>query len=146
MNFIQMKKIILFQLVFLMITSCNTKNNQIESPLISVIKLESAEALADFTAAKEYIDVKKAYTFEGSTITPDSAWKELVLFNYKLARDKKFTNVFAYHDYNIEENVNANKAEIIFTSKEHASSVKKIIYNLELTGNKWVVVKIDYVK
>lgn len=137
---------LIMQLLLLTLISCHTEKKEIESPLITVIKLQSAEAFADFNAAKEYIDVKKAYTFEGSTITPDSAWKEVVLFNYKLGQDKKFTNVFAYHDYDIEENENANKAEIIFTSKEHTSSVKKIIYKLELADNKWVVVKIDYVK
>lgn len=102
--------------------------------------------MADFASAKIYIDVKKVYTTNTDTISPEAAWEKLVMFNYNLSQDKKFTNIFPYHTYDIEEKISGEKAKVSFKSKDSEASIKSIIYHLELLNSQWVVVKIDYIK
>lgn len=117
-----------------------------ESPLAAVIKLISAEALADFDEAKKYIDVNKVYSGNVDTLTPEQAWKDQVMFFYNMSRDKKFTNVFKYYNFNIKEEEKGDNATVVFESIHPEDSISKILYTLDRHNNTWEVVKIEFIK
>jgi hypothetical protein len=124
--------------------SCS--NAQINSPLVTVIKLQSAETVADFKAAKNYIDINRVYSKYPESESPEKEWKSMVEFFYNLGQDNKFTNSFKYYTYEIKEEIDNNKATVSFLSKNPKSSIKKITYELELQEKKWLIVGIEYTK
>lgn len=132
-------------IIFLCVSASSCNNSSTETPLITVIKLISAESVADFKAAKEYIDIDKVYS-QASLNSPEEVWKKKVTFLYKLGQDKKFTNVFKYYEYVISEEVKNNNAVVTFSSKNTESNIARISYTLEYREKKWLIVKIDYLK
>ena len=142
MNFLKT----IFILAFL-ISACNTKMNQKESPLATVIKLQSAETFANLDEAKKYIDVEMVYLKDRpDSITAEKAWETYVMFGYNMAKDKKFTNIFKYHNYNIKEEVAGDNATVLFESKDSESNISRIVYGLENRNNQWIVISIEFVK
>lgn len=125
--------------------SCNTnKTMQAKnSPLATVVKLQSAEFLMDYDEAKNYIDINSVYGGKSlsDSLSPEQAWIEMVSFMAN-STDKKFTRQFKYFDYDVIETINENKAEVFFKPKNSAN--KGITYKLELRKNNWVVYEIDY--
>lgn len=139
-------KSVFFSLILMVLVSCNNKTSQIESPLAIVIKLISAESLADFEEAKKYIDLEKVYSNNIDTLTAEQAWENQVLFFYNIGKDKKFTNTFKYYNYIIREEQKGGNAEVVFESIHPGDSISKIIYKLVQRDKTWQVVKIDYLK
>jgi len=141
-----MNRIQLIILSLFLLIACNTKPNM-ESPLVTVIKLNSAESLANFEEARKYLDVEKVYSksAEGGK-SPEQAWKEYVQFNYNLGQDKKFTNIFKYYDYEIKEELHQNKAEVTFEALSSKSKIQRIVYHLEMYDDRWKVVDKEYLK
>jgi hypothetical protein len=137
---------IFFGLVLMILVSCNSKMTQIESPLAIVIKLISAESLANFDEAKKYIDVEKVYSNGIDTLSAEQAWKNQVLFFCNIGKDKKFTNNFKYYNYIIKEEQKGENAEVVFESIHPEDSISKIVYKLIQEDKTWRVVKIDYLK
>jgi len=82
-----------FSIIILMIVSCDRKPKTMESPLSTVIKLNSAEAIGDFRTAKKYINIAKVFRDTVNKISPDQAWQEKVNFENNLRSSKKFTNI-----------------------------------------------------
>lgn len=141
-----MKTQLIIASIFLLV-SCNTKTDM-ESPLVTVIKLNSAESLADFEEARKYIDVEKVYTknIQGNK-SPEQAWKEYVQFSYDLGQDKKFTNAFKYYNYRITESQHQNKAEVTLDALSSSKAkIQRIVYHLELYEDRWKVVDVEYLK
>ena len=131
--------------VFLLV-SCNTKP-AMESPLVTVIKLNSAESLLDFEEARKYLDVEKVYSKnKEANVSAEQAWKEYIRFGYNLGQDNKFTNAFKYHNYNIKESQSGNKGKVVFEALNSKSKIREIIYHLESIEGRWKVVDIEYVK
>jgi hypothetical protein len=139
-------KSIFFSLVSMALVSCNSKMTQMESPLVIVIKLISAESLANFDEAKKYIDVNKVYSSSIDTLSAEQAWKNQVLFFYNIGNDKKFTNNFKYYNFIIREEQKGESAEVIFESMHPEASISKILYTLNRHNRTWEVVKIEYIK
>jgi hypothetical protein len=124
----------------------NCSNAQEDTPLITVVKLQSAESMANFEVAKNYIDINRVYSKYTESNTSEEEWRSIVEFFYNIGKDKKFTNCFKYYDFQISEEIDKNKAIVSFISNNPNSSIKKIIYDLELQEKKWLVVGIDYIK
>jgi hypothetical protein len=139
-------KSILFSLVLIASISCNNKMLQTESPLAIVIKLISAESLANFDEAKKYIDLDKVYSNHTDTLSAEQAWRSQVLFFYNIGKDKKFTHNFKYYNYIIREEQKGENAEVIFESIHPEESISKILYTLIRHNKTWEVVKIEYIK
>lgn len=118
--------------------------HQIESPLVTVIKLISAESLADFDEAKKFIDLEKVYSNHPDTLSAEQAWKNQVLFFYNISKDKKFTNNFKYYDYNIKETKDGDRAKVIFESILPEKVINRIVYDLNLYNKSWVITAIEY--
>jgi hypothetical protein len=137
-------KIILLYTFFIFIAFANKFKGQ-ETALITVIKLISAEEQANFDIAQNFIDINRVYK-DIPENKRKSSWNEFVLFNKNLGKDKKFTNSFKYYDYEINENIKANHAEVIFTSIILSSKIKSIVYHLEFEKRHWIVTGIKYIK
>lgn len=125
--------------------SCNNEYKA-NSPLVIVIKLQAAETLTDFEDAKKYIDINKVYSNHPDSISPEEAWKQSVEFLYNLGKDKKFTNIFKYYEYDICENIKKDKATVSFKALSSGASIKEIIYMLELQNKEWKIIRIECVK
>lgn len=128
--------------------SCQKKennNNNNNEPLIAVIKLNSAEEIKNFKEALNYLDVDKVYSKYSKPVgmTPEEYWKELVNTSYQFSRDKKFTNVFKYYDYNIITK-KRDEDECLISFVPYENDSKSIIYTLNLKDGKWKIVNIDY--
>lgn len=129
-----------------LLISCNNKVLKVNSPLVSIIKLQSSEALGDFNEAKKYQDIDKLYgeyAKEVST-TPIRYWMDYVASNNKLGRDNKFTNQIKYFNYDIEEAINGDSSEVIFNNKNRSDRIQAIIYSLKLIDSTWILQKIEY--
>ncbi len=144
MKYIAISFLFLFFLLFVS-SCCVDETAQNRSPLISVIKLLDAEQTVDIETAKKYIDVDQVYTKLGSK-TPQEDWEKFIRFQYNLGQDNKFTNVFPYRNYNIEETINGNNASVCFKDESESAAIKAITYGLEIRENKWIVVSITYEK
>lgn len=131
-------------IIWITIMACS--NAQQDTPLVTVVKLQSAESMADFEAAKNYIDVNRVYSKYPESKSPEEEWRSMVEFFYNIGQDKKFTNCFKHYNYQIREEIDNNKATVSFTSNEPKSSIKEIIYTLELQEKKWLIVGIDFNK
>src|SRR5690348_2723692 len=107
--------LILYLILFGISCSNNKRMQTKNSPLVTVIKLHAAEFLMDFDEAKNYIDIKSAYGDKNLTdsLSPEQAWREMVLFMYD-SIDKKLTRQFRYYDYDVIETIANNKAEVFF--------------------------------
>jgi len=138
------KFLILLWLILVAISCNNKKNMQAQnSPLATVVKLQTAEFLMDYDEAKKYIDINSVYGRENlvDSLSPEQAWIEMVTFMSN-STDKKFTRQFKYFDYDVIETMDGNKAEVFFKPKNIAN--KGITYKLELRKNNWIVYEIDY--
>lgn len=152
MNKLTKYYLILFTLGFT-IFSCSQKpeknNPNMESPLATVVKLESAEAIRDYDAARKLIDVEKVYSkiARESNKTPESVWKEFVEFNSSIGNSSpKFTTSFPFHKYKITELNKKTCSEVKLTSLEDGQSIREIIYKLELKDGAWIVTCVEYIK
>ncbi len=136
----------LFCFLVLSMSSCSVNETvKLESPFVAVVKLNDAEQSLDLESAKQYVDVDQVYTKLGSK-NPQEDWEQLIRFNHKLGKDKKFTNAFGYRNYDIEETVNGNNASVCFKEKSESATIKAITYGLEKRENKWIVISIHYEK
>jgi len=127
-------------------TGCKNKNEIINSPLSSVIKLETAEELGEFEVAKKFINIDRVYSSfaKEKLTTPENYWREYINGINALAEDPKFTNKIKYYDYDIIEIVKGKSACVILKGKQKNIHIKEIIYSLEKIKNNWVVQKIEY--
>lgn len=145
-----MRNYITFLLIYLAFSSCSQrKDMNMESPLATVIKLETAESYKDFETARKFIDVEKVYakTAKGENKTAEIIWKEFIEFNYALGNSSaKFTSSFPFHKYKIAEIITGNTSEVKLSGIESGQKIKEIIYRLELQNSSWIIVAIDYIK
>jgi hypothetical protein len=117
-----------------------------DGPLVTVIKLHSAESANNRLEAEKYIDVKSAYdptkyTEENSKNAPtaEDIYSQYLRFINILKKDKKFTSEFMYYKYNISEKFDGNVAEVAFEAKRTSEI---IIYKLNCIDGHWIVVDI----
>lgn len=138
-----MKKYLIIILLLTLI-SCTKKN--LNSPLATIVKLQSAQEVKDYEEAVKYIDVNKTYSrCKKVGIKPYDCWVSYVNFSYNFGRaDKKFTNRFGYYNYDIKEFINGDKSTVEFISLSRKK--KEIIYSLDLIKQNWIVVGIEYIK
>lgn len=140
-----MKKIIIVFLFFVTV-SCKSQNNVMkDTPIVTVIKLQSSEALLNFNEAKRYIDIEKVYGKNPESKNPQKEWQEMVTFFYNLGNNNKFTSQFKYFNYDITEIIESSKSKVKFKSINKDSQIKEIIYTLDKLNNNWIVVDIEYV-
>ena len=140
-----MKNLIIVFLLFLTV-SCRSQNDVMKNtPIVTVIKLQSSEALLNFDEAKRYIDIEKVYGKNPESKNPQEEWKEMIAFFYNLGNDKKFTNQFKYFNYDITEIIESSKSKVKFKNINKDSRIKEIIYTLDKLHNSWIVVDIEYV-
>lgn len=134
-------------LIFLSaLSACGKKVNVVsDSPLVVVIKLQSAESLEDFSTASKYIDTKVAYSaFANDTLSAEDAWRDIVRFNHALAQDKRFTNDFKYYQFDISEEIRMPKAQVSFRSNDVKAKLMKLTYDLEFRDSVWIVVNVAF--
>lgn len=119
----------------------------VDSPLVTVIKLELTENAGDFDAARAFIDVDEAYGpyVSSEYPRPDDVWKMMVNFHNSLARDKKFTNAFGYHNYDVVEYPKEDRHVVDFRAKDRSDRIRVIRYVLERDAA-WKVVGIEWIK
>ena len=137
----------LFLILIVIQFSCNNKSIfKANSPLVSIVSLNSAEALEDFNEAKKYQDVDLLYGqyAKESSITAEKYWMNFVKENNKLASDRKFTNQFKYYNYNIKEMINGSKSQVTFRNKNKSDRIQTIVYHLSLRNSIWKVIKVEY--
>lgn len=142
-----LKKGIVTLLITAFLMSCTSKEES-ETPLMTVIKLQSAESLKQYDIAKKYLDVNKVYgelSTEASK-TPEEVWTEFIEFNYSLGQSKKFSNTFKYHEFEIIEKVNQDSSVVRFIPYNQEARIKSITYHLLRIDNLWRVIQIDYKK
>lgn len=116
-----------------------------QSPIVTVIKLQSAEALMNFEEAKKYIDLNRVFEENPESHDVEKEWKEMVTFFYNVGNDKKFTNQFKYFNYNITETIDDSKAKVKFTPINQNNQIKEIIYSLDKLDDSWKVVDIQHI-
>jgi hypothetical protein len=135
-----------YALVLILLMSCNNKISRVNSPLASIIKIQSSEALGDFNEAKRYQNINKLYGEYGKefSISPEKYWIDYVVANNKLARDKKITNQVKYFNYDIEEDINGDKSKVTFNNKNKSDRVQAIIYDLKWVDSIWMLQKVEY--
>lgn len=146
-----MRCLIKLAIPLLLCLSCNRKNesNIMESPLATVVKLETAESYKDYELAKKYIDVEKVYfdIAQKESKEPENIWKEMVEFNYSVGNSSnKFINSFPFHKYKIEEVINESVSKVTLTNTENTQNIKQIIYSLAIQNNKWKIISIEFKK
>jgi len=140
-----MKNLIIILLVLLSI-SCEEQNISMkETPIITVVKLQSSEALLNFDEAKKYIDIEEVFGKNPESKNPQEEWREMVTFFYNLGNNKKYTNQFKYFNFNITETINSSKSKVKFKSINQESRIKEIIYSLDKLDDRWIVVDIQYI-
>lgn len=140
-----MKNLIIILLVCLTVSCNGQDNNMKDTPIVTVIKLQSSEALLNFDEAKQYIDIEKVFGKNPESKNPQEEWKEMVTFFYNLGSDKKFTNQFKYFNYNITETIDVSNAKVKFVAINQDSHIKEIIYSLNKQKDRWKVTDIQYV-
>lgn len=142
----------LFYLFFcLLLASCEQRKDVVmmESPLATVIKLESSESFKDYETARNFIDVEQVYSAiaKQENRTSEDIWKESVEFNYSIgSSSNKFTSTFPFHKYKIIETVNGDVSEVKLLGTEVGQRIKEITYKLSVQKTSWKVVSIDYKK
>ena len=117
---------------------------KVDSPFLSIVKLNEAEQCKNYKIAQKYIDVKSVYSSVGSE-QPEVDWKAKIDFFYNLSKDKRFSNHFGYDNFDIYQIKRRNSAKVIFESKNKNESLIKLVYVLEKRNGIWVVVLIDSV-
>ena len=126
--------------------SCEEQNISMkETPIITVVKLQSSEALLNFDEAKKYIDIEEVFGKNPESKNPQEEWREMVTFFYNLGNNKKYTNQFKYFNFNITETINSSKSKVKFKSINQESRIKEIIYSLDKLDDRWIVVDIQYI-
>lgn len=137
-------KAIVIMLTVLFACSTNAGLVDNDTPLMVVIKLQSAEAQLNFDIAKKYVNVEKVYNDFPGELDAEEKWKEIQKFYSTIGKSKKFTNQIAYFKYRIDETIKNNTATVTFTALNEKAMVKEIVYTLE-REEKWMVVGIKYV-
>jgi hypothetical protein len=123
--------------------SCIKVEKNLNSPLVSVIKYQSATIFVDIDEANKYADLIRIYSeLNLNKKEIQELWKKTYISFKKLAdKDKKFTNIYKYYDYNITEITNTKVATVIFEDKFNK---EKIFYYLKLSNDLWKIVNIEY--
>lgn len=142
-----MKELIFITLYTILVTSCNNSNNNekaLNDPFVTIVKLQSAQNIRDYDAAKKFIDLEKVYGQEAKdhNMSAEKVWKTKIDFNNSLAQDNKFTNSFPFHKYDISKEIEGNTATISFNSQSNVD----VTYTLEKDRDAWKVTGIDYHK
>ena len=135
-------------MIFLIASSVSCKgqySNMGDTPLVTVIKLQSAEALLNFEEAKKYIDLEKVFEENPESNDVEKEWKEMLTFFHNIGKDKKFTNQLKYFNYDIREEIKGNKAEVSFAAYNKEAHIKEIIYSLDKLKDRWRVIDIQHV-
>lgn len=143
------KYIVSFILLFSLFQGCKNerRNKDLESPLATIIKMQSAEQLLEFEEAKKYVDVNKIYKDpDNDTASAEDIWKSMLVFQNNLGKSNKFTNQVKYFNYHIVESVNGENAEVFFNAKDRDATIQSIIYKLTLINGSWIVNSIEYKK
>ena len=80
--------LLLLAIVTMQLVNCrNRKMETSNSPLVTVIKLNAAEALLDFTEAKKYEDINKIYKDpSNSEANPEEIWREYITSLYNMGK------------------------------------------------------------
>ena len=127
-----------------MFLSCNKRINNTNTPLETVIKLQSAEECKNYAEASKYIDVVSVYSEYSKKVglTPVQYWKEVVNISFNIGLVKIFSNSFKYYEYDILESIDDATATVEFSPIDRRG--RKTRYSLHLVKNKWIVVKIQY--
>ena len=115
-----------------------------DSPLIVVIKLNSAEAFNDRQEATKYINVQsvydpRKYSAQSSKDTPSAGeiYDQHLKFKSSLGKDKKFSSEFPYFKFHITETVKGSAAEVIFVP--HDDEEQLLRYQLTRVNGRWIV-------
>lgn len=137
---IKIFKMYIISLLFLLV-SCKDDSKPIESPLISVIKYNSARESFSFIKAEEYIDIERVFgEFSDENYSARDIWNDYCEGMKRLTHSRIFTNKMRYHGEDIYENIKNNKAQVYF--KDSETGDKGATFFLEFISNKWVIVKI----
>jgi hypothetical protein len=119
----------------------------VESPFAVVVKLESAEFMKEYDAARQFIDVNAVYSglarHEG--ITSDSLWRLIVESKFRLGESsRKFTSQFCVHRYDACELMYGDSAEVVFRQSGVTNGSIVGVYGLSRRGASWLVTNIRY--
>jgi hypothetical protein len=142
-NLINVKAFIIF-LSYSLICCKESKKQGIESPLISIVKLESAISYGDKETARLYIDVDRVYgeIAKKESKSSEQIWSEMMNSKSEPSKSKKIINSFPFHKYHyIEEIIDKNNATV---SLIPSFDNRGVYYKLELQDNRWVVVLIKW--
>lgn len=140
-----MKNLIIITLAFMTLGCKGQVDAKKESPLATVIKLQSAEALMNLDEAEKYIDVEKVYARYSESNNPKEEWKKMLSFLYNIGGTNKFTNQFKYFNYDIEQVINESNATVSFISIDKDACIKQITYTLsEIDDGRWKIIAIEY--
>jgi hypothetical protein len=135
--------IAIFCLGFLFL-SCerNKELKIIDSPIVTVVKLESAIYCGDFEASKEFIDLDQFFSHLGNYEKKniEANWQKYVRFTHKMAKNKKFINTFPFHKYKIKEKIKGHFSEVILIEKENGTTHN---FKLSLQNGNWKVISFD---
>ena len=127
-------------------SSCSvSKTIKLETPFVTVVKLIDAEQSMHLDNAMQYIDVEQVYSKLGSK-NPKEDWIKMIKFHYDLGKGKKNSNAFGYGNYDIEETIKGNNAQVYFKAKDKKANIKMITYGLEKRQKGWIVISINYTK
>src|SRR6266702_7529917 len=141
-------RILIFITIWFALMGCVKRNRILidNGPLITVIKLNSAESANNRKEAEKYIDINSVYDAKkysekitGNTPTPNEIYDQYLKFINNIKKDKKFSSEFMYYKYDIGETILNGIADIIFNSQE---SDEKIVYKLKYVDGCWIVVDI----
>ncbi len=119
----------------------------LNSPLATVIQLQSAERAGDIETALNYLDVDRAYRnyVDDQYPLPIDVWTSQVRFFHSLSQSKKFTNEFRYEKYDIVESLDGNTCIVEFHVKDSTAQPHISRYVLELDAS-WKVVAVEWIK
>lgn len=134
-------------LIIIVTAGCSRDSvEEINSPLATVIKLESAISMGDSDIALEYIDIMEVYgdLAEEQNTEVEKIWNELISFNVTLNNEKKFTSTFPFHKYTFSQEFDGQDyANVRFISLKE-SGIKNQSYKLNKSSTGWRVVSISY--
>lgn len=129
-----------YYIIVLIFAACSRIHvSKLATPLITVIKLHSIEEDNElyYKGLDELIDFESVYgTFKNDTLSAKQCWEQIVTFQYKLARDKKFTNNNRYYNYDIEQQIDGTQSFVTFTKNGKGEK-----FTLQYRGKKWVISK-----
>mgnify|MGYP006946331906 CR=1 FL=1 len=138
--------LVIFCLGFLFL-SCERKQELkiIDSPTVTVVKLESAIYCGDFEASKEFIDLEQTFSkaANGDKKSVEDTWYKFVKFVHSISHDNKFSNAFPFHRYQLVEKINGHFSEVKLFERNTNNEIQKITYKLALQNGSWKVISFD---